>query len=302
MIPVVDQDDFEEFEDYYVESKGRVDQRIDEVIEGREDIANKRKILAHATTGGKRIRPVLTMLTADVYDPPYDKALDHAAIVELIHNASLVADDLYDGDEHRRGTSTVWKALERLPFGRTGRKVTTGLSIMTGNGLVALAMEIADDPEVVSAMSDGMKKLIDGFFAEGQNLTWGVLGGGYDKYIEINRMKTGGLFAMAAWMPATYTDASEEEVEAARKYGEEVGILYQIADDYVDGDLPSFIKDPDEELENWYYQCVSHLDDMPDGGSELMRIAPAWMVWKMADQEGYTFDVDFIPEEMWGDE
>lgn len=295
-------EDFEAFEEYYVESKQRVDKRIDEIISGREDMAKKRKILAHATTGGKRIRPVLTVLVADRYEAPYDTALDHAAIVELIHNASLVADDLHDGDIERRGMPTTWKILDKIPFGRTGQKVTTGLTIMTENGLVALAMEIADDPDVVSAMGHGLRHLVDGFFAEGQNVTWGVLGGGYDKYIEVNRMKTGGLFGMAAWMPATYTDATEDEVMAARKYGEEAGVLYQIADDYVDDDLPSFIKDPFEEMEKWYEATVEHISEMPDiDNGHLMRAAPAWMVYKMAEQEGEEFDVDFIPEEMWED-
>lgn len=294
------QEDFEAFDEYYVESKQRVDQRIDEIISGREDMAKKRKILAHATAGGKRIRPVLTMLVADRYEAPYDTALDHAAIVELIHNASLVADDLQDGDIERRGMPTTWKILDKIPFGRTGRKVTTGLTIMTENGLVALAMEIADDPDVVSAMGHGLRHLVDGFFAEGQNVTWGVLGGGYDKYIEVNRMKTGGLFGMAAWMPATYTDATEDEVMAARKYGEEAGVLYQIADDYVDDDLPSFIKDPFEEMEKWYDSTVDHISEMPDiDNDHLMRAAPAWMVYKMAEQEGEEFDVDFIPDELW---
>lgn len=295
-------EDFGAFDEYYEESKKRVDSRIDEIISGREDMAQKRKILAHATAGGKRIRPVLTVLVADRYEAPYDAALDHAAIVELIHNASLVADDLHDGDIERRGMPTTWKILDKIPFGRTGQKVTTGLTIMTENGLVALAMEIADDPDVVSAMGHGLRHLVDGFFAEGQNLTWGVLGGGYDKYIEVNRMKTGGLFGMAAWMPATYTDADEDEVMAARKYGEEAGVLYQLADDYVDDDLPSFIKDPFAEMDDWYDKTVSHIDDMPEAdNTNLMRAAPAWMVYKMAEQEGERFEVDFIPEEMWGD-
>jgi len=293
--------EFDDFEEYYVEAKERIDERLDEIIGGQEDFAGKRKILAHAAQGGKRIRPVLTMLVADVYDVPYDKALDHASIVELIHNASLVADDRYDGDETRRGAPALWKVLEKLPFGRKGQKVTTGLTVMAENGLMALALELADDPDVVQAMGRGTRHLVDGFFAEGQNLTWGVLGGGYDKYIEINRMKTGGLFAMAAWMPATYVNVAEQQEEAARKYGEETGILYQIADDIADKELPSFVKDEPAELETWYENTTSWVDDMPDHEkTDMMRAAPAWMVYKMLEQEGMLSDVevDFIPREV----
>lgn len=290
--------EFEEFEEYYVEAKERIDQRLDEIMADSEDFAGKRRILSHATQGGKRIRPVLSLLVADVYDVPYDRALDHASIVELIHNASLVADDRFDEDMERRGRPALWKVLDKLPFGRKGQKVTTGLTIMAENGLMALALELADDPDVVQAMGRGTRHLVDGFFMEGQNFTWGVLGGGYDKYIEINRMKTGGLFAMAAWMPATYVDVTDEQENAARKYGEETGILYQIADDVADDDLPSFVKDPEAELEKWHDNTVAWIEEMPDSEkTDLMAVAPGWMVYKMFEQEGLLdeYDVDFIP-------
>lgn len=291
--------ELEDFEEYYRESKQQIDARIDEVLEDSEDFADKRKLLAHATEGGKRVRPVMTTLVADIYSTPTDNALDHAAIVELIHNASLVADDRYDEDNVRRGAPALWKVLDKLPFGRKGHKVTTGLTIMAENGLMALALELADDPDVVKAMGHGTKHLVDGFFMEGKNITWGLLGGGYDKYIEVNRAKTGGLFAMAAWMPATYVDAPEEQEEAARKWGEETGILYQIADDIADGDLPSFVSDPEAELEKWYDRAVTHVDQMPPGEQKpLARVAPAYMVYKMFEQEGLLgeYDVHFLPD------
>jgi len=291
--------EFDDFDEYYVEAKERIDDRLDEIIETEEGFAGKRKILAHAAQGGKRIRPVLTMLVADVYDVPYDKALDHAAIVELIHNASLVVDDQVDGDEWRRGKPTLWRVLEKLPFGRAGERVTTGLTVMAENGLMALALELADDPDVVQAMGHGTRHLVDGFFAEGQNFTWGVLGGGYDKYIEINRMKTGGLFGMAAWMPATYATIPAEQEEAARKFGEETGILYQVADDIADDDIPSFIKDENEELEKWYDNAIAWIQNMPDHEkTSMMKTAPAWMVYRMLEQDGIVdeVDVDFIPD------
>lgn len=290
--------DFQRFEDYYVEAKGRVDARLDEILANSEGFSSKRKILAHATEGGKRVRPVLTLLVADVYGVEYDKALDHAAIVELIHSASLLVDDRYDEDVTRRGAPALWKILDKLPFGRRGHKVTTGLTVMAENGLMALALELADDPDVVQAMGRGTKHLVDGFFMEGRNFTWGVLGGGYDKYIEINRCKTGGLFAMASWMPATYIDVPSEQENAARKYGEEAGILYQVADDIADNDIPSFIADEEAELEKWYDNCVRWIDQMPEGEEkDLMYVAPSWMVYRMLEQDSVLdeVDVDFIP-------
>ena len=292
------ENDFETFEDYYGEAKERIDQRITEILEDQEEFTSKRRLLAHSTAGGKRVRPVLTLLVSDVYDSPFDRAINHAAIVEFIHNASLIADDRYDEDAMRRGAPTFHKIVDKLPFGSTGHKAITGLSVMGGNGLVAIAFKLAKDPDVLNAMGEALQNLVDGFFHEGLSVFDGVIGGGYDKYIEINKAKTGGLFALASWMPAEHVDADEEHVEAARKYGETVGILYQIADDIADNDIPSYIKDTDAELEKWYDKTVEYVDAMPDGeNKELLRVAPAWMVLKMLEQEGIVdeVDVDFLP-------
>lgn len=291
--------DFEKFDSYYEESKEKVDQRIEEVLSEREEFTTKRRLLAHSMSGGKRIRPVLTLLVSEVYDSPFDKALNHAAIVEFLHNASLVADDAFDEDAMRRGAPTLHKVVDKLPFGQSGHKAATGMSILGANGLIALAQELVTDPDVMTAMGEGSRKLIDGFFHEGLNVFNGFLGGGYDKYIEVNRAKTGGLFALAAWMPATHVDAPEEQEESARKYGETIGVLYQVADDYADGDLPSYIEDPEAELEKWYDEAVGYIEDMPDDADkDLLYVAPAWMVNAMLEQEDVEgeLELSFLPD------
>lgn len=296
---MVTQNDYEQFESYYDDAKERIDARITEVLNDKEEFATKRRLLQHSTAGGKRIRPVLTLLVSDVYDSPFDRAINHAAIVEFIHNASLIADDRYDEDAMRRGTPTFHKVLDKLPFGKTGHKAITGMSVMGANGLVGISMELARDPDVLNAMGEGVRQLVDGFFHEGMNVFNGVVGGGYDKYIEINKAKTGGLFALAAWMPAVNVDAPEDEEEAARKYGETVGILYQIADDYADDELPSYIEDPEAELEKWYDKSVEWVRDMPSGeNKDLLRVAPSWMVYKMLEQEDVMdeLDLSFVPD------
>lgn len=290
---------YEEFEAYYDEAKEKIDDRIEEIVNEKEDFLLKRRLLEHSTRGGKRVRPVLTLLVSDVYDSPFDKAINHAAIVELIHNASLVADDSFDGDEERRNSGTLWKVMDKLPFGNIGNKARIGGTIMTENGLVALAFELVDDPDVAKAVGHGLRHLVDGFFLEGSSVFDGVVGGGYDRYIEINKAKTGGLFALSCWMPATYRDAPEEQVEAARKYGETLGILYQVADDIGDGDLPSYIEDREEELEKWHGECIEYVTQMPEGENrDLLEDAPGYMVYRMLEQEEMLDEVEvsFLPE------
>lgn len=285
---------FELFEDYYVEAKTDVDAHLDTILKNNQEHNELRKLLSHSVEGGKRVRPVITMLVAEATDCPRDKALDHAAIVELIHNASLVADDRYDEDEERRGKPTTWRIIEKLPFGRKTEKFTTGMSIMAQDGLLSLALDIVEHPGVTRAMGQGVKHLVNGFYLEAKTTFGGILGGGYDKYIEVNKMKTGGLFAMAAWMPAIVGTDGEDVQEAARKYGERMGILYQIADDIVDDDLPPFVDDPNEELERWHDECLVHLGNFPDdANTELLRIAPAWVVHRMFEQEAEN-----VPDEV----
>lgn len=293
------QQEFDQFEGYYDDAKVKIDERIAEIVNEKEDFLLKRRALEHATRGGKRVRPVLTLLVSDVYDSPFDKAINHAAIVELIHNASIVVDDAFDGDTERRNKSTLWKVMDSLPFGDIGNKARIGGSIMAENGLVALAFELVDDPDVAKAVGHGLRHLVDGFFQEGASVFDGFIGGGYDKYIEVNKAKTGGLFALACWMPATYVDAPEEQVDAARKYGETLGILYQIADDIADGDLPSYIQNRDEELETWHEETIGYVDEMPpDDKKDLLRVAPGYMVYRMLHQEGMLGEVDvsFLPD------
>jgi len=291
--------EYDEFEGYYDGAKKKTDDRIAEIVSEKEEFLLKRRMLEHSTRGGKRVRPVITLLVSEVYDSPYDSAINHAAIVELIHNASLVVDDAHDDDETRRGKSTLWKALEKIPIGNIGDKARVGGSIMAENGMVALAFELVDDPDVAKAVGHGLRHLVDGFFMEGANIFDGVIGGGYDKYIEINKAKTGGLFALAAWMPATYVDAPEDQVDAARKYGETLGILYQIADDIADDDLPSYVQDPADELEKWHDEAVGYVDEMPpDEKKDLLRYAPGYMVKRMLKQEGVMdgVEVSFLPD------
>lgn len=291
------QQEFDAFDSYYDDAKVRIDQRIGEVLNSNEDFILKRRALEHSVRGGKRIRPVLTLAASEVFDSPYDKALNHAVIVELIHNASLVADDRADMDEERRGDSTLWKVVDKIPFGKRGKKVATQASVLSANGLVGVAINLAQDPGVVKAVGRSLDKVLDGFFLEGYNMFTGAVSGGYERYVEINKAKTGGLYALSTWMPATYVDAPNEQVKAARKYGETVGILYQVADDIADDDLPSVVKDPEEELEKWHAEAIELVDEMPDHEKQtLLRTAPTWVVYKMFEQEGLLGEVtpDFL--------
>lgn len=306
--------DFDAFEAFYEEARVVINDHISSMLDEEEEFAELRKLLELATAGGKRVRPTLTLLMADVVHCPTDRALDHAAIVELLHNATLVSDDWVDRDNFRRELPAVWRVLydvashapswvkgltNALPEEVDPRTLT----VLAAHDLQAIAIQLVKDPGVQQAMAEGVRHVFKGFFLEGKNMAGGVWKGGRREYIETVRFKTGGFFGMATWLPSVIAPVNSDVEEAARKYGEFTGILFQICDDFVDGDLPAVVGDPEAELETWYENAVEQLSALPvqdERQETLLRTAPAWAVYRMLDQEDMVgvLDLSFLPGEL----
>lgn len=299
------------FDDYYRECKQEVDDHIDTVLDQEEEFEDLRRLLDLAAQGGKRVRPTLTMLMADATNCPKERALMHAAIVELLHNATLIADDWADDDDFRRDLPAVWRVLygiaDRGPDWVTSLSDTIPeetnprtLTVLASHNMQAITLQLVHDPAVQRAMGKGVQHVFKGFYLEGKNLDDGVWTGGYDKYVETSRYKTGGFFALSTWMPAIIAPGGRKVEEAARTYGESLGILYQVADDIADDDLPDLVKDPEAELEKWYERAVSDLVDLPicEGDDEyvLLKTAPAWACHRMFEQEDVELEPAFLAD------
>ena len=174
--------------------------------------------------GGKRLRPRLVQLTAHVgprHDPLRAAAL--AAAVELLHNATLIHDDYVDESTHRRGRPTVAAAEgpERaIAVGDFYFAKATRLIAEMGNGDVTST--IADALEAICAAQ------IDDVAMRG------AYPGDHDSYMKVVRGKTAALFAASCASGAQLSEATPEEVEALRRYGDLLGVAFQMADDMVD--------------------------------------------------------------------
>jgi octaprenyl-diphosphate synthase len=174
--------------------------------------------------GGKRLRPKLVQLTAGIgprQDPLRAAAL--AAAVELLHNATLIHDDYVDESTHRRGRPTV--AAAEGP----DRAVAVGdYYFAKATRLIA---EIGN-PEVTSTVAEALEAIcasqIDDVALRG------AFPGDHDSYLRVVRGKTAALFAAACASGAQLSEADPETVEALRRYGEHLGIAFQMADDMVD--------------------------------------------------------------------
>ncbi|HEY8839386.1 MAG TPA: secondary thiamine-phosphate synthase enzyme YjbQ, partial [Candidatus Dormibacteraeota bacterium] len=174
--------------------------------------------------GGKRLRPRLVQLTAHIgprHDPLRAAAL--AAAVELLHNATLIHDDYVDESTHRRGRPTVAAAEgpERaIAVGDFYFAKATRLIAEIGNGDVTST--IADALEAICAAQ------IDDVALRG------AFPGDHASYLKVVRGKTAALFAASCASGAQLSEAKPEAVEALRRYGDLLGVAFQMADDMVD--------------------------------------------------------------------
>jgi geranylgeranyl diphosphate synthase, type II len=171
--------------------------------------------------GGKRIRPVLCLATAEAAGGHAEGALPAAVALELVHTFSLVHDDLpsMDDDDERRGRPSA-----HVAYGE-------GVALLAGDALLAEALRLAlsyDRPEPARELADA---------------TLGMIGGQYLDVTEANvaladlhRLKTGRLFAAAVGLGLWAADVPAGEQEPWRAFGEELGILFQAVDDVIDGD------------------------------------------------------------------
>ncbi|MBI5930968.1 MAG: polyprenyl synthetase family protein [Chloroflexi bacterium] len=174
-------------------------------------------------SGGKRMRPAITMLIGRAVNAAYDPILSVAASVELLHTATLVHDDLIDSAKERRGAPTLHTALP------------LGVTVLTGDFLfaqsAALAAE-ANNVEVVKIFSRTLVSICRGEILQAQT-KWQVPT--LDTYIERIYGKTAALFEAAAVSGAILgEDISEDEIQAFSTFGRELGLAFQMIDDALD--------------------------------------------------------------------
>ena len=173
--------------------------------------------------GGKRIRPVITLLTFNAFHGKREEdAVDIAAAMELIHAATLLHDDIIDGAEFRRGRESAYK---RYGLTRT---------LVTGDFLFIKAFEFAGkfDETVVQWTADACTSLTEGEILQGSfNRSRTVTA---QDYIEIVERKTASLFETGAKLGAYMAGASSEQVEVAASFGLNLGIAFQMMDDVLD--------------------------------------------------------------------
>ncbi len=172
--------------------------------------------------GGKRLRPVLTLLAANYGNTGERQVIEAAVVCELTHLATLYHDDVMDEAPLRRG---VESANERWG---------NAVAILTGDYLFAKASDLLADlgPEAVRLQARTFERLVIGQIRETQGPQNGA--DPLEHYISVIADKTGSLFGTSIRFGALLSGASPQIVEALTTFGEEIGLAFQLADDVID--------------------------------------------------------------------
>ena len=174
-------------------------------------------------TGGKRLRPVLALLCAGATGKISSSHLDLAVILELVHVASLVHDDIMDGADVRREQPTA------------NAKWGNAISVLLGDALFAHALRLStnfENTEVCRRIADASVDVCSGEIIQTQRRFDLKLG--LQDYYKIIEMKTAALFAAACELAALLNGASPEIIRHYQTFGRRLGSAYQIYDDCVD--------------------------------------------------------------------
>ncbi|MGV9573221.1 polyprenyl synthetase family protein [Streptomyces nigra] len=176
-----------------------------------------------AGDGGKAVRPALAVLSAEVTGAAPEVGVPGAVAVELVHNFSLLHDDLMDGDEQRRHRDTVWKVHGPAQ------------AILVGDALFALANEVLLELGTVEAgratrrLTTATRALIDG---QAQDISYEHRDRvSVEECLEMEGNKTGALLACASSIGAVLGGADERTADTLEKYGYHLGLAFQAVDD-----------------------------------------------------------------------
>ena len=205
-----------------------------EKYSGKKDVPEK--ILNNSMeyslmAGGKRLRPILVIATYEIFGKNINKCIPYAVAIEMVHNFSLIHDDLpgIDNDDFRHGKPTNHKKFNEATAILAGDGLLNQAYIVISEDLIkSESEELKNKLKVFNEFSTAVDRMIAGEYIdteyEGKQIT--------DKYLEyIHKNKTGALLKLCVRMGAILANANEKDLEKLTKYAEKIGLAFQIKDD-----------------------------------------------------------------------
>ncbi len=210
----------------YKELFSLVEQKIQQLNFDKQPKELYEPISYMLSLGGKRLRPVLVLMAADLFDGDVNKAIDAALAVEVFHNFTLVHDDIMDNSDIRRGQPTVHKKWDQT------------VAILSGDLMMIKATDLLCETE-----TSNLKKLISIFnkagaeVCEGQQIDMNfekLNDVSVDEYIDMITLKTAVLLGCSLSLGAAVANANDSDLENIYEFGKCIGIAFQIQDDILD--------------------------------------------------------------------
>lgn len=204
-----------------VESLAQIETRLEEALRSTDQLADvtARHLLQ---AGGKRVRPLLTLLAAEAAGEVNQDVIEAAAVVELTHLATLYHDDVMDSAPLRRGVETA-----QTVWGNSVAILTGDLIFARASAMVS---ELGQEPLLIQAKT--FERLVIGQLQE----TTGPVDGQdpVEHYLNVLAGKTGSLIAASGQFGSLLGGASRDVINMLVEYGEKVGLAFQLADDIID--------------------------------------------------------------------
>jgi len=213
------------FDGLLQEWQERINQRLMTIVAGRQPPLLYDPIQYVLDSGGKRIRPILLLLSCKTLGGKIEACWDAAAAVELLHNFTLVHDDIMDQDDTRRGRPTVH------------RKWDSDIALLAGDGLVALSFNTLSKThsprigQIVEIFTDGLIELCEG---QALDIDFETRDVSLTDYLTMIRKKTACLLEMSARIGAILADGDEKQVQKLGDFASSMGHAFQIQDDLLD--------------------------------------------------------------------
>lgn len=243
--------------DYCHDRMGYFENRLISTIPKEESTLQK-AVSYYFVNKGKRVRPLLTLLSCEVVGGYFDDAIEAACAVELIHASSLIFDDLpcMDNAETRRGKLTMHK--------RFGEAVAVLTAIYFLNKSYEIALNLGEySNRIIQTFTEyiGEKGMVIGQIMDiEQN----------GNYKTVNKLKTGSLIKLAVLSGACMGDVTKAEERVLINYAEKVGIVYQLRDDVIDGKIP---KASQQEANALAYQAAQEICSAFDNSKAAYALA-----------------------------
>jgi geranylgeranyl diphosphate synthase type II len=210
----------------YEKERKVIDKKLSLVLKNRKPISLYNPVIYIMNSSGKRLRPLLVILSAKAVGGKPNQVYNAALAVEMLHNFTLVHDDIMDNADLRRGNQTLHK------------KYDLNTAILAGDSLLSVAYEflLKDSKlnirQAVNSFTQGLVEV-----CEGQSLDTDFEMKKYvhlDEYINMISKKTAALIKMCCEVGAYLVDGSKKDIAVLANYGKYLGIAFQIQDDLLD--------------------------------------------------------------------